>query len=135
VAALTTRIIKLKLSVPPSANEYFHVTAKGGRYPTPEAKAYRAAVAMLSTLRFRGIAQPWFPEGDVALSMYWSRKNLAAGDLDNRLKILLDALQGVAYTNDRQVARIVAERGDPAEHLPEWPEGYIDLVVEEFRAL
>lgn len=36
-------------------------------------------------------------------------------DLDNALKVALDALQGIAYHNDRQVRRIVAEYGsEPA---------------------
>ncbi len=35
-------------------------------------------------------------------------------DLDNALKIALDALQGIAYHNDRQVRRIAAEYdGEP----------------------
>lgn len=33
-------------------------------------------------------------------------------DLDNALKVALDALQGIAYHNDRQVRRIVAEYAD-----------------------
>lgn len=33
-------------------------------------------------------------------------------DLDNALKVTLDALQGVAYTNDKQVRRIVAGYAD-----------------------
>jgi crossover junction endodeoxyribonuclease RusA len=34
-------------------------------------------------------------------------------DLDNCLKVTLDALQGVAYDNDAQIKRIVAEYGNP----------------------
>ncbi|EPI5870320.1 RusA family crossover junction endodeoxyribonuclease, partial [Neisseria gonorrhoeae] len=33
-------------------------------------------------------------------------------DLDNALKVALDALQGVAYHNDRQVRRIAADYAD-----------------------
>ncbi|HFB0469562.1 TPA: RusA family crossover junction endodeoxyribonuclease, partial [Neisseria gonorrhoeae] len=33
-------------------------------------------------------------------------------DLDNALKVTLDALQGVAYHNDRQVRRIAADYAD-----------------------
>ncbi len=33
-------------------------------------------------------------------------------DLDNALKVALDALQGIAYHNDRQVRRIGAEYAD-----------------------
>lgn len=34
-----------------------------------------------------------------------------AGDLDNRIKPTLDALQGVIYTDDRQVTEISVRRG------------------------
>ncbi len=34
------------------------------------------------------------------------------GDLDNSLKVLLDALKGVAYVDDKQVKKIVAEQFD-----------------------
>lgn len=34
-------------------------------------------------------------------------------DLDNSLKVACDALQGVAYTNDKQIKRISAAYGNP----------------------
>jgi len=34
-------------------------------------------------------------------------------DLDNCLKVAIDALQGIAYTNDSQIMRIVAQKGQP----------------------
>ncbi len=37
-------------------------------------------------------------------------------DLDNALKVTLDALQGIAYANDKQVRRIAAEyAGEPEQ--------------------
>jgi Holliday junction resolvase RusA-like endonuclease len=32
------------------------------------------------------------------------------GDLDNRIKVMLDALQGLAFENDSQIREIVARR-------------------------
>ena len=50
-----------------------------------------------------------FPEGPVGVSaiVYFPNRR---GDLDNRLKPVLDALQGVAYSDDRQIVAINAVR-------------------------
>lgn len=48
----------------------------------------------------------------VTLKIY---RPLAAGDLDNRIKCVLDALNGTAYQDDRQVAEIHAYRFDDKE--------------------
>ena len=32
-------------------------------------------------------------------------------DLDNALKVILDSLQGIAYQNDKQIKKIIAEYG------------------------
>lgn len=34
-------------------------------------------------------------------------------DLDNALKVSIDALKGIVFADDSQVYRIVAERADP----------------------
>lgn len=34
-------------------------------------------------------------------------------DLDNCLKVTLDALQGIAYDNDAQIKKLIAEYGNP----------------------
>lgn len=55
-------------------------------------------------------------DGDVALElrMYRPQKR---GDLDNRLKVLLDALQGTCYEDDGQVVEIHAFLNDD-KHNP-----------------
>lgn len=57
----------------------------------------------------------------VALEIKWFRC-YAAGDLDKRLGILLDALQGTLYAKDSQVVEIHAFRLDVQA-----PEGWIEL--------
>lgn len=39
--------------------------------------------------------------------------NRVCMDLDNCLKVTLDALKGIVFEDDSQVYRILAERGDP----------------------
>lgn len=61
--------------------------------------------------------------GDVAVNVVLMPKLTIKGeaskvimDLDNSLKVLLDALQGIAYANDAQIKKIVATYGAPVKH-------------------
>lgn len=90
------------LPVPPSARDYWRVW-RNRAVRTKEAEAYCAAVRTL----YRGRPH----QRPVAVTMRWFRA-AKRGDLDNRLKILLDALQGVAYANDQQVVELHAYRAE-----------------------
>ena len=99
----------LRLPEPPSANTYWrHVVIRGKATVllSTEARAYRATVATLCTIE--GV-RPF--AGEVIVHLTWSRKR-RAGDLDNRIKQVLDALRGFAYTDDAQVVEIHATRQD-----------------------
>jgi Holliday junction resolvase RusA-like endonuclease len=95
----------LELPLPPSTNDLWKPIAvrAGRRYvgklvKTPEAKAYARVVALLAKAQ----RCPLF-EGPVRVSLkFWLPSRRSDGD--NREKALLDALQGIAYANDRQVA-------------------------------
>ncbi len=72
-----------------------------------EARAYKAAIAL------KGRVQKRVPlVGPVQVRIVVHFQPGTTADLSNRIKVLEDALQGVAYENDRQVCRLVAERGD-----------------------
>lgn len=58
-------------------------------------------------LRFRGTPLA----GELAMRVLWVRAR-RAGDIDSRLKAALDLLQGIAYDNDNQIARLTVERAD-----------------------
>ena len=106
--------MELVLPVPPSANHYWRDCVKqtrGGkayvqRYKTAEAREYQAAVANRARLH---VVEPL--TGPVTLTVTWFRK-IRRGDLDNRLKVLLDAMNGVLYVDDDQVVEIHAFRKD-----------------------
>ena len=109
---------------PPSSNRYWrrhgtiiHVSA--------EAKAYKQAVGML-TSKHRTGNRCIFPSGDLSVAILWHRSS-KRGDLDNRLKILLDALGGLVFRNDRQVAEIFAKRVD--SH-PAIQKGFMRVTVQ-----
>lgn len=96
----------LTLPVPPSANKYWVYT--GRRVVTsPEARAYKDEVALL--------ARGDIIRGHVALNVSVFRP-AQRGDLDNYLKIMLDALQGILYENDDQITEIHAFRYDDKDN-------------------
>lgn len=96
------------LPYPPSANRYWRVY-RGRAVKSDAARAYQRIVgAMLSA------ASPVEHAVAVTLRVYRPAKR---GDLDNSIKVLLDALKGHAYLDDKQVKRIVAEQYDSKE----WP--------------
>ena len=108
---------RLVLPLPPSANRYWR-TFRNVVVVSEEARAYKAGVKA-SALEQGATLIP----GDVAvyIDVYRSRK---AGDLDNRIKVALDALKGIAFEDDRQVVKIHARRFDDRNN------GRIEITVE-----
>ena len=128
-------MILLTLPYPVSANVYWRsFVAPGARRAmvvvSNEAKAYRRQVLELALAQ--GIINPL--QGRIALAIRlfparpqdWARRARKLGaawdddvrciDLDNANKVLLDALKGVAFEDDRWVRRLQAERMEPDEH-------------------
>lgn len=102
------------LPYPPSTNRYLRHTGRG-TYRTGEADRYREAAGWLAKA-----AGARLETGPVELSIMLHPRLTLKGkasktrlDLDNALKVAIDALQGVAYANDNQVQRIVLEYGAP----------------------
>lgn len=93
-----------QLDYPPSANRYWRTTRTGRVYVSPEAKAYKAKVA----LRFAG-RKPMHGPVRVMLNVFRPKKQ---GDLDNVRKVLYDALEGFAYFDDKQIVEDHAWLGD-----------------------
>lgn len=100
------------LPYPISANRYWR-TFRGMTVVSSEAKAYKQQVAQIA--QSSGCLKV---SGDVAVYVVLHPKKNKDGsasktvmDLDNCLKVVLDALQGVAYDNDRQIKQLVAKYG------------------------
>lgn len=99
--------MRLTLPLPPTANRYWSYA--GGRVRTSdEARAYKLNVKMRA-LQLSPRPQPLEGEVWVFLTVY---RKWRQGDLDNFQKVLLDALKGVAFNDDRQVVEIHARRED-----------------------
>lgn len=112
--------LMLTLPVPGSGNRANRL-GKGHLYANPTARAYKRVVA--ACLRAQVPGHTPFT-GPVAVVVVWYRAR-KAGDLDNRLKVLLDCLAPLVYLNDRQVCSIHAVRSDDDPHAPR-----MDVVVE-----
>lgn len=76
-----------------------------------EARAYQHEVFLRARAAgLRPIAAPQ----PIEVTLHWFRGR-KSGDLDKRVSILLDALQGAAYDSDAQIVALHAHRldGDP----------------------
>lgn len=132
--------VTLTLPYPVSANRYWRTYVVAGHAQTvvsAEAKAYRREVAWL--LKLAKIREPVF--GRVALTVVLHPKmpqdarlrmrkfedrwedDLSCIDLDNCLKILIDAMKGRVFGDDRLVWKIDAQRGEPK------PEAHVVVTI------
>lgn len=106
--------MKLVLPYPVSANRYWRtVVAKKQlralTFVSDEAKRYKAECGWRA--KEAGFRVPI--AGAVELRIRLVPKNRVCMDLDNALKVTIDALKGIVYADDAQVYRIVADRADP----------------------
>lgn len=133
--------LKLVVPYPISANAYWRtaivknhreLTAKGAvpfstTYVSEDAKRYKRQVKIAAWEA--GIREPIAGRVALAVELYphrpvdWQKRmranpmnwddDVRCVDLDNALKVLIDALRGVAYGDDAWVRKIVAERMEP----------------------
>jgi Holliday junction resolvase RusA-like endonuclease len=99
-------VIALTLPYPPSANIYWRTNRSGNTYVSGEAKRYKETVGWKA---LEAQVTPIKEAVIIRLDVYRPRK---VGDLDNRIKVLVDSLQGFVYENDEQIVEIHARRFD-----------------------
>ena len=131
-------MIVLTLPPPISANAYWgtRIVKPRGKpamamvYVTHEARGYKAEVAKICAAR--GIVKPLVGRIAMAIRLFphrpldWQKRQRMHGsawddtvrsiDLDNANKVLLDALKGIAFEDDRWVRRLQSERMEPDDH-------------------
>lgn len=123
-------MITLTLPYPISANRYWRPVKLGAHIsivPTKEAKDYRKLVAQLCGAA--GVVKPVAGRVEVKLDLYphrpqdWQKRQRQLGaawddsvqciDLTNAEKVLLDALNGIAFEDDKRVFDYRARRMEP----------------------
>lgn len=98
----------LVLPYPPTVNHYYRAGARGARFLTARALAYRDAVAAIVYVERANRSLTSRLGVDVLVHCPDRRER----DLDNLAKSLLDALQHAAvYRRDSQIDRLCFERG------------------------
>lgn len=100
---------KLTLPLPPSANRYWRYV-NGHPTVSAEARNYKLAAGWIA--KEQGVEMVATPVR-LRIDVFRSRK---AGDLDNYLKVLLDAMSGILWEDDEQVVQIVATRYDDKDN-------------------
>ena len=96
-----------EIPLPPSANNYW--TISNNRFATTqEAKNYKKEI-------FYRLSNLIPLRGDICLNITIFRR-IRRGDLDNFLKVMLDALNGIVYLDDSQIVEIHAFREDDKEN-------------------
>lgn len=124
--------MRLSIPYPVSANRYWRSYVPRGHNRaivvlSEEAKSYKSEVGWLA--KAAGLRAPLGGRVNVHIELYPAMpqdaaqrmRNLGEGwdervrsiDLDNALKVTIDALKGIAYEDDRQVWKLSAERMEP----------------------
>jgi crossover junction endodeoxyribonuclease RusA len=119
-------VVAMYLTVPepPSANRYWRIY-RGRAVVSAEAVEYKRVVRD----KARAVGHRCFgPDVRVKVMLDWHRQR-KSGDLDNRIKVALDALRGVLYADDKQVIEIHAKRFDDRVDVTN-PRGTLWMGVE-----
>lgn len=111
--------IDLTLPEPPSSNRYYR-TFHNRVVRSAEANKYRADVWAIVRREKLELA---FPEATIRVEMRWYRSR-KSGDLDNRAKVALDALNGLIWTDDKQIVELHLYRYEAPR------EGRLEMTVE-----
>lgn len=98
-------MIKLVLPYPPALNAHWRVF-RNRILVSQESRAYKAAAQL--TAKSRGV-RPLQGPCSIEVHVYRPRRT---GDLDGRLKVLLDCLNGILWGDDSQIVEIHAHRHD-----------------------
>lgn len=111
------QMVILNLDYPVSANRYWR-SFNGRMVRSGEANDYQRHVRLVAQANGATLI-----DGPVKVWVTLMPKLNADGstskvciDLDNCLKVALDALQGIVFGNDNQIKRIVATYGDAVAH-------------------
>lgn len=107
-----TRVIHLRLPMPPTVNHMYWNLSSGGKVKTDDYRNFEEAAAL-------ALNSQTPLSGPVGLRFIFHFRT-AAGDVDNRLKPAQDILQGCLFANDRQVVDVGGRRGHKAPDDPQW---------------
>lgn len=92
-------MIRLTLPLPPTANRYYRRVGRKTLI-SADGRAYKQRCGLVAAAQ---VPEPLTGEVEITGTVYMARRGC---DLDNRIKPLLDGIEGYAFANDGQVARL-----------------------------
>lgn len=98
---MSDAIVFTMKGVRPRTKQSFNYGKRGG-WTDREITEWQEAIGWEAKARFTG--DPW--EGEVHMTVFFYLPDNRKRDLDNLLKPLLDALNGIVYLDDKQVTSI-----------------------------
>lgn len=98
--------LKLENIEIPSVNHYWKNDYRHGRtYISHQGKEFK------EIFRHEAFKVGFKPiDGNVQVNLIWHCTKKGRGDLDNKFKVLFDSLKGLAYHDDKQITKIIAEK-------------------------
>ena len=102
-------VVKLLNISPPSVNHYW-LGSGTRRYVSKRAVEFKRALAQVA--KASGVKPT---QNKVSLNIRWGRKDKRHRDIDNILKPILDALNGIAYFDDSQVSELFVKKEQGAQ--------------------
>lgn len=118
--------MKLMLPYPVSANRYWRsFKARNSNYVnvviSDEAKVFKQECGWMA--KKAGLISPVSGHLELRIVLHPIKpktirldSEVRCMDLDNALKVSIDALKGICYHDDNQIRRLCAEKGEPIEH-------------------
>lgn len=109
-------MIRLELPHPISANRYWRIF-RGMAVKSSEARQYKQDVQTIAV--YQQVPEPMSCAIHLEISYHPKRpKNYKGGpvrayDLDNCLKVAIDALNGIAWHDDKQITHLAISRCEP----------------------
>lgn len=103
--------IEMTLPYPPSVNQMWRY-ANGSVYTNHPAKQYKKDTRILC---LQNKVVPFGKQCNLIFTMRVYRP-IQSGDLDNRIKLILDSLNKLAFYDDKQIVEIHAYRFDDKEN-------------------
>ena len=107
---------RIELPHPISANRYWRI-CRGMAVKSVEARQYKALAQSIAG--WQGIAEPLSGAIHVEMTYHPKRPKTYKGgpvrafDLDNTMKVAIDALNGIAWHDDKQITFLAIARGEP----------------------
>lgn len=105
------------LPYPLSLNRYWTISRSRSITPTTEGRKWKAAAQKAAAWQ-KPKGAPFAGPVEVGITLHpRAKQNGQASavrvDLDNACKLALDALQGIAYANDKQIEALIVKLGPP----------------------